>query len=221
MLQLFEQFDLTHPARLLALMLVPLIVYFAWRTTTMMLAWQRICSTLLRVAIFVLLVLATTQPVFHAQTEQQFVVIVADRSGSAAASFEEPCHSLLTAATAQKGGEGRLRLVAFAGNAIEVDTAESLTSPDDDRLGPMQSNPADALRFAAGLVPEGYVPTIVLLTDGIETRGDLFTAAQGIRMPVHVVPLTPFLNPEVSVDRVIAPPEARPQSPFGVEVIVR
>lgn len=221
MLPLFAQIDLTHPARLLALALVPLILYFAWRTTTMMLAWQRISSTVCRVAIFLLLVLAAAQPVFRSKTGQKCVVIVADSSRSVSASFQQQCQPFVKKAVSQQGDRDLSCFVVFAGKPVNVGTADLTLPPNENLLAPLHSNPADALLYATGLVPEGYVPKIVLFTDGLETQDDLFTAAQGIRVPVDVVPLIPFPKPEMSVDRVIAPHHARPRVPFGVEVVIR
>jgi Mg-chelatase subunit ChlD len=221
MLPLFAQFELTRPAWLLALVVVPLILYFAWRTKTMMLVWQRICSTVCRTAIVVLLVLAAAHPVYRAQTGRQFVMFVADGSPSASRSLQQQFQPFVAKAVSRQGDGDLVGFVAFAGEAVRVDTAERMPPPDGQLLLPLQSNPADALLYAVGLVPEGCVPKIVLLTDAIQTDGDLFTAAQGIHVPVDVVPLAPFRTPEVSVDGMLAPPHARPNVPFTVEVVIR
>ena len=62
MLTFAGKFDLLHPAWLVALGLLPLIVFAVWRTTTMMLPWQRVLSAVCRGLIFLLLVLAAVRP---------------------------------------------------------------------------------------------------------------------------------------------------------------
>lgn len=83
------------------------------------------------------------------------------------------------------------------------------------------TNIARAIESAAGYLPPGYVPHIVLLTDGNETTGDALAAATRSRIPITTVPLPTRSEPEVQVSAVNVPAEVREGEPFYVEVVVQ
>ena len=152
------------------------------------------------------------------ESGRQAVVFVRDVSRSAAASAES-ARAFFEQAQ-QHRGEHLVRFVDFAGQPGEVPAEPALAEQQPGKLDPLQSDPGGALLLAAGLLPPDEVGKIVLATDGRETQGDLFSVAGGVKVPVHVVPLKAFSAPEVSVERVVAPPRVRPQVPFDVEVVV-
>ncbi len=85
---------------------------------------------------------------------------------------------------------------------------------------------AAAIEAAAAAMPPDYVPRIVLLTDGNQTRGDalqaaLATANRGQNLepiPITTVPLPTRDDPEVQVSAVRVPAQVREGEPFHVEV---
>ena len=95
------------------------------------------------------------------------------------------------------------------------------TTNDTQRNLPDGTNLAAAIEAAAGYMPPGFVPKIVLLTDGNQTTGDLIAAAVQSRIPVSTVPLPTLSDPEVQVAEVNVPAEVREGEPFFVEVIVQ
>lgn len=82
------------------------------------------------------------------------------------------------------------------------------------------TNIAAAVEAAAGFLPPGYVPQIVVLSDGNQTAGDAVAAASRSRVPVTVVSLPTRSEPEVQVSEVQVPAEVREGEPFYVEVKV-
>jgi Mg-chelatase subunit ChlD len=82
------------------------------------------------------------------------------------------------------------------------------------------TNIADALKMAAGSLPAGYVPQIVVLSDGVETEGNALAASNGIGVPASTVPLPARSEPEVQVSSVTVPAEVRQGEPFFVDVTV-
>ncbi len=86
------------------------------------------------------------------------------------------------------------------------------------RDGTLLSSAIDA---AAGFIPPGYVPQIVLLSDGNETAGDALSAAARSRVPISTVPLPTRSEPEVQVAEVHVPAEVREGEPFFVEVSIQ
>lgn len=89
---------------------------------------------------------------------------------------------------------------------------------DTDRDG---SNLAAAIETAAGYVPPGYVPRIVLLSDGNQTLGDAVAAAARSKVPVYTLPLPTRSDPEVQVSAVNVPAEVQEGAPFYVEVVIQ
>lgn len=98
-----------------------------------------------------------------------------------------------------------------------------------------------AIRSAAGAMPPDYVPRIVLLTDGNQTKGDALQAALGTAstvqskssmsgrvadpssgklIPIDTVPLKVRDDPEVQVAAVEVPAQVREGEPFYVEVVI-
>ena len=82
------------------------------------------------------------------------------------------------------------------------------------------TNLAKAIETAAGYVPPGYVPHMILLSDGNETLGDSLSAAARSRIPISTVPLPTRSEPEVQISEVEVPAEVREGEPFFVEVVV-
>jgi Ca-activated chloride channel family protein len=80
---------------------------------------------------------------------------------------------------------------------------------------------AAAIEAAAGFIPPGYVPHIVLLSDGVETRGDVLASAARSRAAITTVPLPARSEPEVQVAAVNTPAEVREGEPFFVEVVIQ
>ena len=78
-----------------------------------------------------------------------------------------------------------------------------------------------AIEAAAGYLPPGYRPQIVLLSDGNETVGDALAAAARSRVPIATIPLPTRSEPEVQVSEVNVPAEVREGEPFYVEVVVQ
>ncbi len=76
-----------------------------------------------------------------------------------------------------------------------------------------------AIEAAAGYVPPGYLPEIILLTDGNETAGDAVAAATHSRVPITTIPLPTRSEPEVQISEVAVPAEVREGEPFFVEVV--
>src|SRR5689334_19082693 len=72
--------ELTHPAFLLGLAVLPLLAYYFHRSLVDFPRWQRVTSLACRVGIVVLLVLALCGLTAFQPTREQFVVFARDRS---------------------------------------------------------------------------------------------------------------------------------------------
>ena len=72
--------ELTHPARLICLAVIPVLLYYFYRSLVDFPRWQRAVSFGVRTVIVILLVLALAGLTLLRPTTEQFVVFVVDRS---------------------------------------------------------------------------------------------------------------------------------------------
>ena len=166
----------------------------------------------------VLLVLALAGLALLSPTTRQYVVVVIDHSLSVDDKAAQQIDDFVET-TKAGAGENQLAFAYAAAAPTRVfEKRDELPKLDDDqRRG---TNLAAAIETAAAAIPPGYVPQIVLLTDGRQTDGDAVQAAASSRAPVSVVPLPVRDEPEVQVAEAKAPAEVRQGEPFHVEVVV-
>jgi Mg-chelatase subunit ChlD len=234
--------EFTHPGWLAALVAVPWVVWYFRRSLVDFARWQRMISTGVRVAIVVLLVLALAGLTWLRPTARQFVIVAVDQS----LSVGEPtaANRFLDELLAAKviGADDQVAFVPFAarpgavsserttgdgGGAIEGGGARSARHAERDGYVD-GTDIASAIEAAAAAMPPDYVPRIVLLTDGNQTRGDalqaaLATANRGGRrepIPITTVPLPTRDDPEVQLSAVKVPAQVREGEPFYVEVVI-
>ena len=109
-------------------------------------------------------------------------------------------------------------------------TTELLPSPQPP-IGALRATvPRDATDLAAGIrraladIPAEHTGRVVVVSDGVETRGDALAAAalaasRGV--VVDVLPIERAPEPEVAVERVRVPPHARPGEPVEVRIVTQ
>jgi len=128
-----------------------------------------------------------------------------------------------------------VRLVVFGNGAREVALPRPEAGnpapvfPEIPRLPAGDAAPATnaqaALRLAFGVLPDGQLPRIVLVTDGLETEGELAAEAETAArfgVPVHYLDLTDVPRPsELMVIKVSVPETIRARVPFTVTTLVR
>lgn len=210
--------ELTRPGMLIALVLLAPIGWYFLYSLSDFPRWQRIISLALRCLILLLLVLALAGLARFSPTNDKYVVVAVDQSLSIADEATTKVEQFTTK-TSQLAGQ---HTVAFMNVAVQptalAATADELPPLEEDaRLG---TDLAAAIETANAAIPPGYVPHIVLLTDGKQTQGDAVQAAAASRSPVSVVPVPVRQEPEVQVAEVLAPAEVRQGEPFYVEVVV-
>ena len=105
--------------------------------------------------------------------------------------------------------------------ATVAQAAKELQAEEDAAAFRDGTDIASAIEAAAGYIPPGYLPEIILLSDGNETSGDAVAAAARSRVPITAIPLPTRSEPEVQVSEVQVPAEVREGEPFYVEVVVQ
>ncbi|MCH2200460.1 MAG: VWA domain-containing protein [Fuerstiella sp.] len=82
------------------------------------------------------------------------------------------------------------------------------------------TNIAAAIEAGAGYIPPGYVPKLILFSEGNQTLGDALSASLQCGIPIDVYPLPTRSEQEVLVSEVRVPAEVRQGQPFFVEVVI-
>lgn len=239
-------FEFTRPW-LVALLVVaaPVLGVYFVRSLSDFPRPQRMVSLVTRALIVLLVVLALAGFTLLRSTDEQFVIVLTDQSLSVGDDGAKKVDEFLDRALSNVGRH-RIVYLPFAvkpgavqtdrvayGNrpSLLADSATATNASSDPReastgnapaKSPLRdgTNLAAAIETASGYLPPGYVPGILLLSDGNETLGDALSAASRSRIPISTVPLPARSEPEVQVSEINVPAEVREGEPFYVEVAI-
>jgi Mg-chelatase subunit ChlD len=178
----------------------------------------------------VLLVLALSGLTLLHATREQFVIFAVDHSTSVGEDSSRAAEKFLGEALTRSAGH-RFAVLPFAKEPGELQTervsspsgdrsANSLAAPSEPDPAAQATNIAAAVEAAVAALPPGYVPSIVLASDGNQTAGDALKAALHSGVPISTVPLATRADPEVQVSAVDLPAQVRQGEPFFVEVVL-
>lgn len=221
-------FEFTRPWLLLALLPLAMVVAWYYRYSLSDLPKsQRTVSMVIRQILLLLLVLSLAGLTWLNETDEQCLVILQDTSLSIGKEGTEQAQEFVQSAQQAKGAN-RAMLLSFATTAqspreltaATVDDASQIQTDDQRRLQD-GTNLAAAIEAAVGTMPAGYVPKVVVLTDGNQTVGDGIAAAARSRVPVSTIPLPTLSDPEVQVAEVSVPAEVREGEPFLVNAVIQ
>lgn len=185
---------------------------------------QRQCSLITRAVILTLLLCSGAGMTLLLPSAEPWVVFLTDVSPSIGSEGETAAQEFLRKADLSRGLHPAA-WISFARSATAPTTTSPITTapntaPDKNTpaavAGP-DTNIEQALDSAVASVPPGYVPRIVLLSDGNQTTGDALAAAARHQAEIWTVPLPAPAAPEVQVTAVKAPAEVREGEPFLIE----
>ncbi|MBM4414271.1 MAG: VWA domain-containing protein [Chloroflexi bacterium] len=199
----------------LLLGLVPIVIVVAW--------WWRIATTrseralqLLRGMALVLLVCAIASPSIGVSANQVALVVVRDRSLSTTVSADTQ-NAVLAQLLADKPADALVGIVDVAADA-QIARVPSQDTSDTSPAALINRNAtalADGITQAAALLPAGYIPRIIVLSDGLETKGRVVERIESLRargVQVDVYPLdSDFVIPVASIQQVTAPQRSQGQ----------
>jgi Mg-chelatase subunit ChlD len=182
-----------------------------------------------RLLVFLGLVLGLAGAQIERPVDTITTVFVMDVSDSIRAEERARAESFLRQALAEKPDDDQAAVVLFGGDALVEQLPRSETTMPALASVPIRNatNIEGALRLAMALLPNEGGRRLVLLSDGQETSGDtrrLLELAAARQIEISVYPLgqaDPALEqPEVLVERVAAPAQARQGQAVPIEVVV-
>jgi Ca-activated chloride channel homolog len=226
--------EFSRPGWLLMLWLLVPVGWYAARSLSDLPRWQRRLSCFMRGLMILLLALALAGLTRVHTTRKMFTVLALDRSESLDEASDAAIQDFVRQLQ-QVAGENELGWIDFAATPRELlhplpsdplpsdplgSSAQS-TRPTTVELEPGWRRGTDiaaALDWAAAAIPAGYVPQIVLLSDGRQTTGDALQTAAGLGVPVSTLPLPVRREEEVQVVAVEAPLQVRQGEPFMLDI---
>ncbi|HEV8248023.1 MAG TPA: VWA domain-containing protein [Polyangiaceae bacterium] len=194
-------YRLLSPAWFGVLLITPLFLFALGRSLADLPWQQRILSLLFRLGFLALLALGLGRLVRSEETRRVCTVVLADVSDSVTDEALGDARKFIEKSYAAKGREDMVRVITFAERPrlIEIEHDGDLSLPSDLRHGKpgsahgpgAGSNLAAALQLAYGVFPPGYLKRAVLLSDGLETDGDVLAEAgraRGFGVKLSAVP---------------------------------
>ncbi len=216
-----------RPAWLLLLLVTPALFVVLRRSLADFPPGQLALQGALRALVLAGVAAALAGPELRRPARGVSVVALADVSDSVppeALAFERAALDTLARAAAERG-DPPPRVVRFAAQPEEIvtdgESGRALARFASD--GGAATDPALAAGLGAGLVDTEALPRLLLLSDGIATRGDLASAAAhlGARgIPIFALPLPAPAARDAAVVDLTAPDEIHERVPFSVDVRV-
>ncbi len=209
-----------------AVFFLPLLWIVLRRSVTTLPVSLRYISLVLRTSIALLIVASLAGTTLKQSSTRPFVVFVTDVSDSTGSEASGAAIRFIRAATQNIPVEQYCELT-FARNASPPVTASAhgskvtTGSSNNSAIGTELRDATDiqkALESAAACVPPGFVPHIVVLSDGLQNRGDALHAASKLAIRTSTVSLSATSGPEISLASLRLPEQIAPNEPFQVEI---
>ena len=225
-------YELLNPRMLGVALIAPWFVgVLAW--TLADLPWQqKLLAVVMRIGFVALLALALARPVQSADTDKIATVVLVDVSASVSDEALADAQKVVEDVWSHKRDDDLIRVVSFAKRPRLLEppaAADGTTSPptierhgkdvadqDDPGAG---SNLQAALQLAYGLYPPGYLRRAVLVSDGLQTSGDVLAEAGRAAeydVKLHVVPYRRPPPAEVAVRELKMPERVKVGETFEV-----
>jgi Ca-activated chloride channel family protein len=231
-----SEYQLLAPRMLGIVLLAPYFLWVIGRSLADLPLSQRVLSIALRVAFVTMLALGLARLARTATTQKVFTVYLVDVSDSVPDSALGDARAEVQKQVDARGSEDLVRLVTFAKRPRVVSlgddagpfggTGAKIAVAPIERHGPGLGAATDissALQLAYGLYREGYLRRAVILSDGVQTDGDLLAEAN--RAKIYGVKLfaVPYRRPvpgEVAVRDLRVPDKVHEEETFDVHAQV-
>ena len=239
----WPQLEFTRPEWLWAVLLLPVLVVYFYRSLVDLPWRQMVTSLLVRCFIVLFLILALCGLNWLDRTQQVYVVFAVDESLSVDAKGHEKSENFIRQATAGQD-ETSFAILPFASAPRRFQTelqpgenrggitptpstdAESASDVPDDVANESRvkwqqgTNLQSVVAIATAGIPPHFVPHVVLLSDGNQTEGDVLAAVAISGPRISTVSLPTRDNPEIQVSAVNVPAQVAEGEPFRIEVLI-
>lgn len=184
-------------------------------------------SDLFATAAALLAAFAASGPEIGRPLDRLTILIAADRSRSIdlVPAADQRIRQELNVAELGMKEDDRIGTIAFAADAATEDPPRpksQLPTPQRVAIGRDGTDIAAAIRRSLAEVPSDSAARIVLVTDGVATRGDTMSAAAAAvaaQIPIDVLPLEQRMVPDVRVVSVRAPARADRGEAFDLRLV--
>ncbi len=204
--------DLRIEYPLALLILLPLVVYFFWTWRRHRKQWRTITIAVftLRLLTVGVLVFALANPLLFLPNEKEQIVYLMDRSASIDGAGDAAVQ-FINEGLAEKGDHQDVGIYSFAedlqteallSNEVEVvPELSTATTNDETDIG-------KALQLITGVTDHEKATRVILLSDGLETKGNALEEVSKFAnssVTVDVVPLTKAVSHDVVVESFTSP----------------
>ncbi len=231
-------YELLSPRMLGIALLAPYFVWLIGFSLAGLPLPQRILSVFFRVAFVCLLALGLARLARTATTQKVCTVYVVDVSESVPDASLTDAQADVQKALDAKPTDDLIRLVTFAKRprvipigdetktvpAIERPEPVVSTDPSKPKLGlGAATDIASAMQLAYGQYPAGYIRRMVIISDGVQTDGDLLAEANRARsfgVKLYTIPYTRPVPGEVAVRELRLPDKIRAGDTFDIHASI-
>lgn len=224
---IFPLISFLYPAYLWLLALILLFLGLGWPQGQAPDRRRRWVGLAVRLLVLVGLVLALAGAQLEWPVDTIITVFVLDASDSISPTDRIRAETFLRGALAQKPEGDQAAVILFGGDALVEQLPRSEATMPALVSTPIKTatHIEDALRLALALLPNEGGRRIVLLSDGQETEGEArrlldLAAARQVEISVYPLGESNSTTPEVLVERVVAPAQARQGQAVPIEVVV-
>ncbi|MBN2191598.1 MAG: VWA domain-containing protein [Polyangiaceae bacterium] len=228
-------YELLDPRPLGVLLLAPLLLYVLGRSLADLPWQQRVLAFLLRVGFLLVLGLGLSRLVRTAESHHIATVFVLDVSDSVADEALEDARAAVARLVEGKRGDDVVKLITFARRprlvelpfergkvAVPPVAALRHATEPGARESEKPSAGSDlqaALQLAYGVFPPGHLKRVVLMSDGVETEGNVLAEANRARdlgVRLHTLPYRRPPPAEIAVRELRMPDKVEIGEPFTV-----
>lgn len=225
-----KTYELLEPRALGVLLVFPLLLFVLGKSLADLPWQQRALSVVFRVAFLALLALGLGRLVRTGETNKVCTVFLLDVSDSMPDEAIEDAKRRVADAVHAKADDDLVKVVTFARRPRLIELGEDggiapakalrhQPGPGDKTKPGAGSDLQAALQLAYGLFPPGYLKRAVIVSDGVETEGDMLAEsnrAKRFGVKVFAVPNRRPPPAEVAVRDLTVPDKAEIGQPFHV-----
>ncbi len=180
---------------------------------------QQYLSTGFRCLIVLGIATALARPSWTSSDNKIATVVLVDVSASVSDAQLEQTRLFAEQVKKSKGEEDRVYLISFAERPklIRDGKTESITRHEGAGEG---SNIQAAVQLAYGIYPDGFLPRLLILSDGNETHGDLLSEsyrAHEMGVPISFKTFDTGQTQEVHIASLRIPDEIKVGAPFEIK----